>query len=170
MISTGYLWGRGHVSVISASWAIGKAPAVTQQVFVAFLLCVPGAVWHCACSQGAHSPLQGTQPGEGARHSLLLWKVCVHVHACVRVCVCYDCIILHTSLMRRGSFPHLTGKITNISKGVNNVGQVDCNPGRSPGKTTPEVRLLGTSPSWPSLGQPPTDLCSKIRPQAAVWT
>lgn len=52
--------------------------------------------------------------------------------------------------------------------GTTGDAKVDSNAGWCPGKTIPEVRLLGTYPFWSSLGQPlgrpPTDLYLKTPP------
>lgn len=49
--------------------------------------------------------------------------------------------------------------------------RVDSHQGWCPGKTTPEVKLLGTSLFWPSLsqplGRPPTNLYSKTQDYSA---
>lgn len=69
--------GRSHVFTISISLARGQAPSLIQQVFTAWLLCVPGVVWHSSCSPGAHSPMQGTQPRESAGHMFVRCERCV---------------------------------------------------------------------------------------------
>lgn len=71
--------GRSHVFTISISLARGQAPSLIQQVFTAWLLCVPGVVWHRSCSPGAHSPMQGTQPRESAGHMFVRCERCVCV-------------------------------------------------------------------------------------------